>query len=275
MKRAVASCVLFVLVSAGPAVSRTSAQTDPDKPPSQDPAEAEQTTGQARDDLILVQLESLRNELRALRAEVGQLRKSVNEIHRAAVRPKAPPSPTTVRLDGDAVMGSPDAKVAIVEFSDFQCPYCLRFHSNTFPQLRENYIDTGKVQYIFRDFPLKQIHPKAVAAAVAANCSGLQGKYWEMHHGLYINQRRLGPELYNELATSTGLDLAAFQACMEDPEQVKEVEKDLAYGQSVGIRGTPHYFVGRIEGDQVVDVKPLSGAQPYQAFANIIDPLLQ
>jgi protein-disulfide isomerase len=103
----------------------------------------------------------------------------------------------------------------------------------------------------------------------------LQGKYWEMHHGLYINQRRLGPELYNELATSTGLDLAAFQACMEDPEQVKEVEKDLAYGQSVGIRGTPHYFVGRIEGDQVVDVKPLSGAQPYQAFANIIDPLLQ
>jgi protein-disulfide isomerase len=264
MKRAVASCVLFVLISVGLAVGKTPAQTDPEKP-----------AGDAGDELILKQLEALRKELRALRAEMGQLRKSVNEIHRAAVRPKAPPSPTTVRLDGDAVMGSPDAKVAIVEFSDFQCPYCLRFHSNTFPQLKENYIDSGKVQYIFRDFPLKQIHPKAVEASVAANCGGLQGKYWEMHHGLFINQRRLGPELYNELATSTGLDLEAFEACMEDPEQVTEVEKDLAYGQSVGIRGTPHYFVGRIEGDQIVDVKPLSGAQAYQAFANIIDPLLQ
>lgn len=273
MKPAVASCVLFVLISVGLAVAKPPAQTEPEKPPSQDSSEAEQTAAETR--LILEQLTSLRNELRALRAEVGQLRKSVNDIHQVAVRPKAPPSPTTVRLDGDAFMGSPDAKVAIVEFSDFQCPYCLRFHSNTFPQLKENYIDSGKVQYIFRDFPLKQIHPKAVEASVAANCGGLQDKYWEMHHGLFINQRRLGPELYDELATSTGLDLEAFQACMADPKQVEEVDKDLAYGQSVGIRGTPHYFVGRIEGDQVVDVKPLSGAQPYQAFANIIDPLIQ
>jgi protein-disulfide isomerase len=237
--------------------------------------EAEQTAEETRDDLILEQLESLRMELRVLRSEVGELRKAVNDIHKVAVRPQAPPPPSSVDLDDDFVMGSPEAKVAIVEFSDFQCPYCLRFHNNTLPQLRENYIDTGKVRYIFRDFPLTQIHSGAVQAAIAANCSGAQGKYWEMHHDLFINQRHFGPELFNELAESLQLDMEAFQACMEDPEQIKEVEKDLADGQSVGVRGTPYYLIGRVEGNRLVDIKPLSGAQPYPAFAQIIDSLLE
>lgn len=270
MSRVLVPCLLFSLIVSSLVVADPATQSVPEADPSQ-----KQAASGSREELILGQLEALRNELKALRAEVGQLSKAVGDIHRVAVRPKAPPAPAKISFDDDAVLGNPEAKVAIVEFSDFQCPYCSRFHNITFPQLRENYIDTGKVRYVYRDFPLKQIHPKATQAAVAANCSGQQGKYWEMHHSLFTNQGRLGPELYNELAEGFQLDLAAFQACLEDPEQNQEVNNDLAYGQSVGVRGTPHYFVGRVEGDQIVDVKRLNGAQPFQSFAKIIDTMLQ
>jgi protein-disulfide isomerase len=224
---------------------------------------------------ILRQLQEVMDQLHALRTEVGALRKAVDDIHRVAVRPRAPPAPASITLDDDEVMGSAEATVALVEFSDFQCPYCRRFHSQTFPQLKESYIDTGKMRYIFRDFPLEQLHPQATAASIAANCAGQQGKYWEMHHELFMNQNRIGPALFTELAESLELDSQAFATCLDDPAQKEEVEKDLAYGQSVGVRGTPHYFIGRIEGDELVEVKRVSGAQSYQAFANVIDSLLR
>jgi protein-disulfide isomerase len=172
-------------------------------------------------------------------------------------------------------MGSSDARVAIVEFSDYQCPYCRRYFQQTFPRIKETYIDTGKAQYIFRDFPLEQIHKEAVPAAVAANCSGQQGKYWEMHRALFSHQGRFTPETFTTLAQELELDFEAFQACLQDPAQKKEVGDDLVYGQSVGVRGTPHFFVGRVEGGKLVDVKVLSGAQPFPAFQNLIDSFLQ
>jgi protein-disulfide isomerase len=224
---------------------------------------------------ILRQLQEVMDQLNALRIEVGALRKAVDDIHRVAVRPRTPPAPASIALDDDEAMGSAEATVAIVEFSDFQCPYCRRFHNQTFPQLKDAYIDTGKIQYIFRDFPLEQLHSQAVTASIAANCAGQQGKYWEMHHEVFMNQNLIGPALFTELAESLELDLKVFATCLEDPAQREEIEKDLVYGQSVGVRGTPHYFIGRIEGDTLVDVKRVSGAQPFQAFASIIDSLLQ
>ncbi|MEE9179559.1 MAG: DsbA family protein, partial [Vicinamibacteria bacterium] len=162
--------------------------------------------------------------------------------------------------------------VAIVEFSDYQCPYCARFFQQTFPALKKNYIETGKVRFYFRDFPLEQIHPQARSSAIAANCAARQGAYWDMHHGLFENQKRLGPELYQELAKEMGLDVAAFEACLEEPAEDKKVDQELAYGQSLTIRGTPHYFVGRIEDGQLVDVKRVNGAQPFEAFSRVIEP---
>jgi protein-disulfide isomerase len=239
--------------------------------------EQEEAKGEAgtSEEVILRQLQELMNELEALRAEVGELKKAVDDIHRVAVRPRTPPAPASIDLDDDEVMGNAEATVAVVEFSDFQCPYCRRFHSQTFPELKESYIDTGKVRYIFRDFPLEQLHSQAVSAAIAANCAGQQGKYWEMHHELFANQSRFTPALFTELAQSLALDVTTFETCLDDPAQKEEVQKDLAYGQSVGVRGTPHYFIGRIEGDTLVDVKRVSGAQPFQAFATVIDSLLQ
>jgi protein-disulfide isomerase len=225
--------------------------------------------------MILRQLQEVMSELQALRNEVEQLKKAVDDIHRVAVRPRTPPPPASISLDDDEVLGSPDATVALVEFSDFQCPYCRRFHDRTFPQLKASYIDTGKLRYIYRDFPLGQIHPQAMNASIAANCAGGQGKYWDMHHALFANQHRIGPALFTELAQNLELDEQAFETCLNDPAQKEEVERDMAYGRSVGVRGTPHYFIGRVEGGKLVDVKRVSGAQSLKAFADVIDSLLK
>ncbi|MEE9264531.1 MAG: DsbA family protein, partial [Vicinamibacteria bacterium] len=223
------------------------------------------------------ELAEIRKEIETLRREVGDLRSKVGDIHRVAVRPTptAPPPPDRVTLDESRALGSADAQIAIVEFSDYQCPYCQRFYSQTFPALKKNYIETGKVRFYFRDFPLERIHPQARSSAIAASCAARQGAYWDMHHGLFENQKRLGPELYQELAKEMGLDVAAFETCLEEPAEDKKVDQELAYGQSLSIKGTPHYFVGRIEDGQLVDVKRVNGAQPFEAFSRVIEPYFQ
>ncbi len=226
-------------------------------------------------ELVLEQLQELKNELRALRSEMGELKKEVGEIHRVAVRPPEPPAPTTAELGDREIMGSAEATVAIIEFSDYQCPYCKRFQRQTFPRIKQNYIDTGKVRYIFRDFPLQEIHSEAVSAAVSANCSGQQGKFWEMHGALFNSQGKLGPKLYSAKAQELGLNIEDFESCLADPAQVEKVNNDMVYGQSLGIRGTPHFLVGRVEGDRIVDVTRVNGARPFQAFATAIDSLLK
>jgi protein-disulfide isomerase len=238
-------------------------------------APEKERTEEASLELVLEQLQELRNELRALRSEMGELKKEVSDIHRVAVRPPEPPAPTTAELGDKAIMGNPEATVAIIEFSDYQCPYCKRFQRQTFPRIKKNYIDTGKVRYVFRDFPLQQIHSEASSAAVAANCSGQQGKFWEMHGALFNAQGRLGLNLYKAKAEELGLNLEDFESCLADPVQAEKVNEELLYGQSLGIRGTPHFLLGRIEGGRIVDVTRISGARPFQAFATAIDSLLK
>jgi len=238
-------------------------------------ASEESASLQHEESALLRELAVIREEIEKLRMEVGDLREKVTDIHRVAVRPSAPPPPESVELDENRALGSAEATVAIVEFSDYQCPYCERFFSQTFPRLNENYIDTGKVRFYFRDFPLTQIHPQAKSAAIAANCAGQQGAYWEMHHGLFANQSELGTELYQELAQELDMDLAAFDSCLAEPTEAQNVDKDLAYGQTLTVQGTPHYFVGLVEDGQLVNVLRVNGAQPYELFSKVIDSLLQ
>ena len=171
-------------------------------------------------------------------------------------------------------LGRADAPVTIVEFSDYQCPFCKRFYATTLPALKKEYIDAGKVRYVFRDFPLV-LHDHARSAAIAAHCAARQNTYWKMHDALFLQQARLGADLYKELAAGFRLDAPAFAACLNDPAAAAEVDRDLAYGQSVGVRGTPSFFVGRIEKGQVVDAKAISGAKPFTVFAQAIDSLLK
>lgn len=171
---------------------------------------------------------------------------------------------------GDAPrIGDPDAPVVIVEYTDFQCPYCSRHFQQTYPQIVENYVDTGEVLYVFKDFPLTSIHPQAVLAAEAARCARDQGAYIEMHDMLFNrqsewNNRGDAASIFNSYASDLGLDTETFAACLESRQHRDGVMAELDEGVQLGVRGTPGFFInGHF----------LSGAQPYSVFEQAIEQL--
>ena len=218
-------------------------------------------------------LTEMSDQIAALSADVGAIKTILSALQKGTQGAPSPPPVTQVEIDDDPVRGNVNAKVAIVEFSDYECPFCGRFHAQTLPSLKKDYIDTGKVQYIFRDFPL-EFHPNAISASMAANCAGEQGAYWGMHDSLFVNQKRLGKALYDELAKTLKINTVSFDACLKDEKQAKEVTSDFVYGQSVGIEGTPTFFVGRIDGKKLVDAIQIVGAQPPAVFSRAIESLL-
>jgi len=206
--------------------------------------------------------------------------KDVNQP--AAPQPTVQPTPartiiSSVSLDDDPFKGNPDAPVTIVEFSDFQCPFCSRFYQQTLPQLEEEYISTGKVKFVYRDFPLESIHPNAIPAHIAAECADEQEMFWEYHDVLFdkvAEWQRLGPadlnNQFTKFATNLGLEGASFESCLSSPEMAEEVNKDLADAASYGATGTPTFFIGNEEDGFVKFV----GAQPFSSFQLTIDGLL-
>jgi len=159
----------------------------------------------------------------------------------------------------DPVLGNAKAPVTIVEFSDFQCPFCLRA-APTLKRLRETYGD--KVRVIWKDFPLTQIHPQAFKAAEAGHCAAEQDKFWPYHDKLFGNQQALQPEFLKQYAKEAGMDAAKFDGCLDSSKYAERVRDSVAAGSRVGVSSTPTTFVnGRM----------LEGAQPYEAFAAVID----
>lgn len=161
--------------------------------------------------------------------------------------------------DDDAVEGQPDAPITLVEFSDFQCPFCQKFYSQSFGQIRDAYIKTGKVKFIYRDFPL-DFHPQAATAALAAECAADQNKFSAMHDALFENQAEWAgnsdaPNLFKKYAKAIGLDAKSFDACYDTRKHETEIRKDLVDGIASGVSGTPGFFVNG---------KALSGALPYE-----------
>ncbi len=191
----------------------------------------------------------------------------------AAAQPTAVPQPSgpvNVPIEGAYSIGDPDAPVVMVEYTDFQCPFCSRHFQQTFPQIKANFIDTGLVRYVFKDFPLTSIHPQAVGAAVAARCAGDQGAYAAMHDALFTAQSQWSnqsntAELFAGYASQLGLDTAVFTECLNSNQYESAIQADLQEGSSFGVRGTPAFF---INGNFV------SGAQPYSVFEQAINSLL-
>lgn len=169
-----------------------------------------------------------------------------------------------VSADDDAVKGQANAPVTIIEFSDFQCPYCAKFFKETLPLLEKEYIQTGKAKFIFRDFPL-DFHQYAQKAAEAAECAGDQGKYWELHSMLYLYQNKLDPESLKVYANELGIDMTKFNKCLDTGEMAEEVKKDFADGQKYGLTGTPAFFING---------KLVTGAVPYADFKKEIEAAL-
>ena len=167
------------------------------------------------------------------------------------------------------------ARLVLVEFSDFQCPYCGRHVKQTMPQIERDYVATGKLRYVVRNLPLEQIHPDALRAAEAAECAGDQGKYWEMHERLFGHQQALAAPDLVRYAQEAGAEPAAFQRCLEAAPHQAKIRQDLADAQAAGITGTPTFFLGFADGTGKVKVaRRISGAQPYPVFKGAIDALL-
>ena len=180
-------------------------------------------------------------------------------------------------IHDDPVKGNPDAPITIIEFSDFQCPFCARFTAQTLPALDENYIETGKVKLVFKDLPLR-IHSNARAAHIAAECADEAGKFWEFHDILFLQQNQWQSKTSTNLetvlinfATGLGIDREEFKTCIKSGEIAGEVQLDTLEAASNDANGTPTFFIGN-ENDGYVKVV---GAQPYSVFQRIIDDKLE
>lgn len=225
------------------------------------------------------EMASLKQEIIQLKKEMSTVGSQVKDIHKIAMgsqKPQYKTLPTQANFNEDGklpLLGDNEAKLAIIEFSDYQCPYCKRFIDQTFTKLKSNYIDTGKVQYLTRDFPLG-FHPKAKGAAIAANCSLQQDAYWPMRDSLFKNMQQLDDVLYQQTASNLSLDMTKFADCLVDETVSNKVEQDVAYGSSLGIRGTPSFVIGRVENGELISPRLVVGAQSYQTFALLLDELL-
>ena len=189
----------------------------------------------------------------------------VKEIVPVKVAAKQPSTAPDINMEnligGNAIKGDINAKVTMVEFSDYECPYCARYYKNTYPQIISEYVDTGKVKIVFRDYPLP-FHGKAQKAGEAAECAGEQDKYYEMHDKLFDIGLSGGVASYKEFAADLGLNQADFDSCLDSGAQASEIQNDMKAGQAVGVTGTPGFI---INGELV------SGAQPFSAFKAVID----
>jgi protein-disulfide isomerase len=210
--------------------------------------------------------------------QADEMLKELRAIRQALER-VTPPAPgqaanQRVRLQdvGEHVLGRPDAPVTLVEFTDLQCQFCNRFLTTAFQQIKTTYIDTGKVRFVTRDFPL-DLHPYAMQAARAARCAGDQGKYWEMRMTLMGNYNRLNAAFVTATAESLKLDVKAFDACATSTKFDAAITKDMNDARAINVEGTPTFLLGPTS-PQGLDGVVIVGAQPFSAFDARIKELL-
>ena len=175
--------------------------------------------------------------------------------------PTAPLARVEVDIGDSPVLGSEDAPVTIIEFSDFECPYCASWYSETKGQLDEEYINSGKVKLVYMHYPLP-FHPQAEPAALASECAYEQGKFWEFHDLIFENQRTLGEANYKKWAGELSLDQGQFDDCYDSEKYQARVQEDLSKARVAGVGGTPNFLVNGIR---------ISGAQPFSVFQQVID----
>jgi len=261
MKRITAIVSLAVMVLFAAFVARAQ-----NKPGAADgAAKPLEATVKSGDAISHEQADAILGELRAIHQLLER-----QEVRAAAAqqpRPAAPPERVSLSL-ADAKQwysqGSEDAPVTIVEFTDYQCPYCRRFDQSTFADLKKNYIETGKVRFVARDLPL-EFHANAQRAAEAARCAGDQGKFWEMRQMLFGAGGELSREAMTKDAQSLGLDETAFASCVDSEKHKAEIQADQAESTRLHITGTPAFVVGK-SGKDVLEGVKINGALPLATF---------
>lgn len=233
------------------------------------------------------QLERVQAEIKGLKAGQALIQQDLQAIKQLLSNRKPPPAPVrrpagstdvdvTANLANLPVKGAAQATVTLIEYTDFQCPFCKRHMELVMPSIQKNFVDTGKIRYVLRDFPLG-FHSFAPKAHEAAHCAGEQGKYWEMHHTLFTNQQALQLEKLSGYAATAGVaDLASFDACLADGRYAELGTQGLAEGKQAGVRGTPSFVLGLTgaDGTTVKGTKFIRGAVTYGVFEKAINELL-
>jgi protein-disulfide isomerase len=268
--RRLSLALLLILASSLSALAQSAAgaKAAPPKPA--------QGITQRQADAILDELRQIRQLLEAkpeggaIANELRLLRQTMEKQQTAAAAPAPPPAPAPpqnarVNIAGLVVLGRPDAPLTMVEFSDYQCAFCRAFHSDTFNELKKNWIDTGKLRFISWDLPL-EFHSNAAKAAQAARCAGDQNKFWEMRSLLIANATKLESEAVLGYAQQLPqLDFQRFKACVQADRYSADIANAAAGAKTQGISGTPTFLIGKTNGD-LVDGQLLVGAQPFAVF---------
>lgn len=222
-------------------------------------------------------IDAMKKEIKALKEGQQAILREIQEIKQQLIsKPVAPEfKETVVNVEGAYFKGSKDAPLALIEVSEYQCPFCGRHVRETVPQIIKDYVETGKIRYYFLDFPLA-FHKQAAKAAEAALCAGDQGRFWEMHDTLFENQKALNSDDLEKYAQALGLDIPTFKECLDSGKHAEKIKKDMAEAQKAGISGTPSSLIGWVQDDSksVKAVKIVKGAQPFAAFKEAIESLL-
>jgi protein-disulfide isomerase len=228
---------------------------------------------------------ALRREIEALKAQQAEMQKDLDAIRAflqqmIVEKAEAAMVNASVVVAGAPTKGSAAAKVMMVEVSDYHCPFCRRHTLTTQPQIDTEYINTGKLRYVFIDYPIDQLHPDAFKAHEAANCAGDQGKYWEMHGKLFESpptrdSAQLAPQLVSQ-AQAVGLDVGKFRTCFDGGKYSTPVRDNVARMQALGVDSTPTFLIGLTPaaGQPMKVVKVVRGAVAYQQFKAALDGLL-
>jgi len=214
------------------------------------------------------------NTANAILKELKEIRLVLEKIEKQGGRAAKSSKPTTAKVSskGKQSMGAADAPVTVVEFTDYQCPYCLRFSKTTFPLLKRKYIDTGKVRWVALNLPLP-FHKDAIKAAQAAHCAGEQDKFWEMREVLFKNPRKLKVADLPGHAETLSLDMSAFYSCLQSDRHLDNIAKEAKDAKSVRLTGTPSFIIGKTTSD-IISGPVVIGAQPMNKFDAAISKAL-
>jgi len=222
----------------------------------------------------------LRRDIDSLKAQQAAMQKDIDAIKsflQQLVRRPAEEAlvNASISISGKPSKGSPTAKVTLIEVSDYHCPFCRRHMQATQPQIDTDYINNGKIRYIFIDYPIEQLHPEAFKAHEAANCAGDQDKYWEMHAKLFAAPTRDAGQLVSQ-AQALGMDRGKFRSCLESGKYATPVRESVARMEQLAVDSTPTFLIGMTPaaGQPMKILKVVKGAVPFSAFKAAIDPLL-
>jgi protein-disulfide isomerase len=215
--------------------------------------------------------DAILDELKGISKRLGRIEKQGLAARRRGLPQR--PTTTSVSTQGNPIFGAPNAPITLVEFTDYQCPFCKRFVKDTLPELKKNYIDTGKLRLVLRDLP-RSFHKLAKPAARAAHCAGEQNKYWLLHDAMFKVPKLSTEEHIFSAAEEASLDMSAFKQCFESDRYNKEIDKDVADASKAQINGTPGFVLGKTTPD-VIQGTLISGVMPYSYFDAEIKKLLK